>query len=279
MKLPLALIVFAATPATAQLTPVAEPAWQAAPPPAPVWNPAASYVTAGQDEPGYRNWVLASPRHMAAVNGFNNYLTTWGVGGVVPTWQLIRTATMWRQCRGMPFEVPPIAEWPNVVQTLRYVRDYVIPAVGPVEPVSAYRNPSLNACAGGAPASSHQHFQAVDLVPLTPTSREDLMNRMCRVQLRRGSPYQVGLGFYAYLRFHIDTAKFRKWGAAASNEAQSCATPLSSTLAKGATPRAVPQQPPAVVDASAAPIANTALEPAIESPMPTVGQADPLAPR
>ena len=33
------------------------------------------------------------------------------------------------------------SEWPHIVQTLRYIRDYVIPAVGPVEPVSVYRNP------------------------------------------------------------------------------------------------------------------------------------------
>ena len=39
-------------------------------------------------------------------------------------------------CRGQPFEIPPTSEWPHIVQTLRYVRDYVIPAVGPVEPVS-----------------------------------------------------------------------------------------------------------------------------------------------
>src|SRR5437868_6128207 len=36
-------------------------------------------------------------------------------------------------------------------QALRYVRDFVIPAVGPVEPVSVYRKPELNVCSGGAP--------------------------------------------------------------------------------------------------------------------------------
>ena len=28
---------------------------------------------------------------------------------------------------------------------------------------------------------------------------------------RRGPDYGVGLGFYAFLRFHVDTTKFRRW--------------------------------------------------------------------
>ena len=56
-------------------------------------SPAAPYITAGQDEPGYRNWYLASPAHAVGVTNFNRYLVTYGVGGIVPTWQLIRTAT------------------------------------------------------------------------------------------------------------------------------------------------------------------------------------------
>lgn len=182
------------------------------PPPA-GWQPAAAYVTAGQDEPGYRNWYMASPRHAYAVTNFNTYLVTYGVGGIVPTWQLLRTATSWQRCGAQPYEVPPVSEWPNVVQTLRYVRDYVIPAVGPVEPVSAYRNPILNICAGGAPESAHKHYSAIDLVPLRPTTREDLMQTLCAVHARQGLPYGVGLGFYAFLRFHVDTTKYRRWGA------------------------------------------------------------------
>ncbi len=180
-------------------------------PPALGWQPTAAYVTAGQDEPGYRNWYLASPRHAFAVTHFNHYLTTYGVGGIVPTWQLLRTASSWQRCGAQPFEVPPTSEWPNVVQTLRYVRDYVIPAVGPVEPVSAYRNPLLNACAGGAPESAHKHYSAIDLVPLRPTTRERLMRTLCSMHHLRGPDYGVGLGFYAFLRFHVDTTKYRRW--------------------------------------------------------------------
>ncbi len=176
-----------------------------------VWNPAGPYITAGQDEPGYRSWYLAAPWRATQVKSFNDYLTSYQVSGIVPTWQLLRTATSWQDCGGQPFEVPPTSEWPHIVQTLRYVHDYVIPAVGPVEPVSGYRNPVLNQCAGGAPESAHKHYSAIDLVPLRPTTREAMMRTLCIAHSQHGAQYSTGLGFYAYLRFHVDSTKFRRW--------------------------------------------------------------------
>jgi len=176
------------------------------------WQPTAPYVTAGQDEPGYRNWYIAAPSHAVWVRSFNDYLTTYGVGGVVPTWQLLRTASDWQKCGAPPFEVPPSEDWPNVVQALRYIRDKVIPAIGPVEPVSVYRNPTLNQCAGGAQESAHRFMQAVDMVPLRPITRNALIEQMCAIHARTGPSYGVGLGFYVGLRFHVDSRKFRTWG-------------------------------------------------------------------
>ena len=175
------------------------------------WDPAAQYITVGQDEPGYRSWYLSTPAHAIQVKAFNDYLTTNQVEGVLPTWQLLRTATAWQECGAQPFEVPPTEEWQHMVQTLRYVRDYVIPAVGPVEPVSVYRNPQLNKCAGGAPESAHRLDSAIDMVPLRPTTREALMKTLCGVHSEHGAAYNAGLGFYAYLRFHVDSTKFRRW--------------------------------------------------------------------
>src|SRR5678816_4156891 len=62
------------------------------------WAPLEPYVVIGQDEPGYRNWYLASPSHGTQVKALNDYLTTYGVGGVVPTWQLLRPASDWYKC-------------------------------------------------------------------------------------------------------------------------------------------------------------------------------------
>ena len=233
--------------------PAAVPAQPAIPAPAPaIWNPTAEYITAGQDEPGYRSWYLAMPARALQLRAFNSYLQTWEVAGIVPTWQLLRTATSWQRCAGQPFEVPPSSQWPHIVQTLRYVRDYVVPAVGPVEPVSAYRNPSLNLCAGGAPESAHRHYSAIDLVPLRPTSREALMRTLCAVHGRRGPDYEVGLGFYAFLRFHVDTTRFRRWNMdpAVANECPPIARPPAITIAAQPVPQlestpVVPTSPPA----------------------------------
>lgn len=184
------------------------PAWLPGMP----WEPTAPYITVGQDEPGYRNWYLASAANAISVKSFNDYLTTWGVAGIVPTWQLLRTASDWQKCGSPAFEVPPTEDWPNLVQTLRYIRDKVIPAIGPVEPVSVYRNPSLNQCAGGAQESAHRFMQAVDMVPLRPITRADLIQQMCAIHAKSGVDYGVGLGFYVGLRFHVDSRKFRTWG-------------------------------------------------------------------
>ena len=226
-------------------------------------DPAAAYITPGQDEPGYRKWFAAAQWRATYIKAFNDYLATYEVAGIVPTWQLLRTATMWRECGADPFEVPPSSDWPNVVQTLRYVRDYVVPAVGPVEPVSAYRNPTLNICAGGAPLSAHQDFHAVDLVPLLPTTREHLMATLCAAHLRRGGGYQVGLGFYAFLRFHIDSSRYRKWGTADADSSAACRVAIvrAPLLPLPPAPVAAPQGDPA---------------PAPEQP--AVVPPDPLAP-
>ena len=205
----LASMLFAAA-AMAQPVQVAPPVAQAPAVPA-VWNPVAPYITAGQDEPGYRSWYLAGPWRAAQVKAFNDYLNANQVGGILPTWTLLRTATSWSECGQQPFEVPPAEEWPHMVQTLRYVRDYVIPAVGPVEAVSVYRNPVLNKCAGGAPESAHKLDSAIDMVPLRPITREALMRTLCGIHSEHGAAYNAGLGFYAYLRFHVDSTKFRRW--------------------------------------------------------------------
>ena len=175
------------------------------------WDPAAPYIAVGQDEAGYRSWYLAASSRAAQVRGFNDYLAANAVSGVLPTWQLLRTATSWRDCGAQPFEVPPAEEWPHMVQTLRFVRDFVITAVGPVEAVSVYRNPQLNQCAGGAPESAHKEDSAIDLVPLQPIDRISLMRKLCGAHTDHGAAYNAGLGFYAYLRFHVDGTKFRRW--------------------------------------------------------------------
>lgn len=222
------LLLFASSFASAQ-----PPAWY----PGMLWAPTEPYVVIGQDEVGYRNWYVASPAHAGQVKALNDYLTAAGVNGVVPTWQLLRTASDWYKCGAAAFEVPPTEDWPNVVNALRYIRDYVIPNVGPVEPVSVYRNPLLNECAKGAQESAHRYMQAVDMVPLRPITRDALINKLCAIHARTGESYGVGLGFYVGLRFHVDSRSFRTWG---TNDEGSVACAQSYQIAHANDPVAQP---------------------------------------
>ena len=198
----------------------------------PRFNPAADYVTAGQDEPGYRRWAASASWRPAYVRAFNDYLIQYGVGGVAPTWQLLRTATDWQKCGADPFEVPPVEAWPNIVATLRYIGAYIVPVMGPVEPVSVYRNPSLNQCAGGAATSTHREMGAVDMVPLRPIQREALMRALCRIHSASAPSTNAGLGFYKGIRFHIDTRKYREWGTQGMRGGYGC----GAALTEGAAP-------------------------------------------
>jgi hypothetical protein len=253
-----------AAPSAAQWQPLPAPrpplAVPAPSPFQPLWNPTADYVSAGQDEPGYRSWVLAQPWRSFWVRQFHDYLSVHGVSYVAPTWQLLRTASDWRRCGADPFEVPPAAEWPNIVNTLRYVRDYVVPSIGPVEPVSVFRNSALNRCAGGAPESVHQSMSAIDFVPLRPIDRERLIQRLCAQHQAQGPRFNAGLGFYNRLRFHVDSWRYRTWGRHDNGEA--------------ACPRVSPPEPTQPVLASV-PATNPGPDRTARTTEPA---KDPLAP-
>jgi hypothetical protein len=174
----------------------------------------------GQGRAEYDAWLASGPAVRGSVLSFESWQQAAGVGGVLPTWQITRTASMWRTCSGPPFEIPPPQHWPGMAKTLRFIRDHVRPAIGPVEAVSGYRNPALNQCAGGSPGSAHRDYFALDLIPLVPITRLELMRKLCAMHSREGAAAEAGLGFYSFLRFHIDTRSFRRWGSAgpAGNE-------------------------------------------------------------
>jgi len=168
----------------------------------------------GQSEQAFRRYLAAKPGFRAEVQAFEAWLRDKRLGGVLPTYQILRTASMWKVCNGPPFEVPPRKLWGNVGATLRFVRDHVRSAVGPVEAVSAYRNLTLNVCAGGAATSAHRDYSALDLVPDKQLTRRQIVFAMCPVHGRKGPVVGVGLGFYSFTRFHVDTRSFRRWGSA-----------------------------------------------------------------
>jgi hypothetical protein len=184
----------------------------------------AQTVAEGQGRADYLAWLAREPAARAQVLSFKTFLQMKDVEDVVPTWQLVRTASMWRDCSGPRFEVAPVAAWQHISETLGYVKNHVEPVIGDVQAVSGYRNEDLNQCSGGARESAHRHFYALDLVPVKPVSRPDMLRSLCAIHDFRGEEYDVGLGFYTGNRFHVDSKGFRRWGSDGKGATSPCNT-------------------------------------------------------
>jgi hypothetical protein len=172
----------------------------------------------------YASWLHDHPEQGGRVTRFEALLRREGVQDVLPTWQVLRTDREWLLCRHTAFDLAPEADWPHMVKTLKFIRDEVVPAVGPVEVVSGYREAKFNACVGGAAKSAHRDFWALDLIPLDKAiTRKDLIGRICKAHIASGRAYNTGLGFYSGLRFHIDSKSYRRWGADHKGASSPCA--------------------------------------------------------
>ncbi len=178
----------------------------------------------GQEKADYHAWLAREPGARAQLLAFKQFLEMREVDEVLPTWQLVRTASRWRECNGPRFEVAPFIEWSNIATTLRYIKAHVEPVIGDVEAMSGYRNADLNACSGGAKESAHRRFYALDLVPIEPIGRAGMIRSLCAIHAWRGAGYDVGLGFYTGLRFHVDSKGFRKWGPDGKSATSPCVT-------------------------------------------------------
>lgn len=172
----------------------------------------AQTVAEGQGRADYLAWLARDPGARAQLLSFKTFLQMKDVENVVPIWQLVRTASKWRDCSGPRFEVAPVAEWQHISETLGYVKSHVRPVIGEVQAMSGYRNAELNQCSGGAKASAHRHFYALDLVPVKPLDRAAMIRSLCAIHNFRGEDYDIGLGFYSGNRFHVDSKGFRRWG-------------------------------------------------------------------
>ncbi|MGH8383828.1 D-Ala-D-Ala carboxypeptidase family metallohydrolase [Pseudomonas sp.] len=142
--------------------------------------------------------------------------------GVVPIYQLLRSASDWRLCSAQPFAVAPAAQWPAVRSTLQLLKTLDDQGIlQRYEVVSTYRDPRLNHCAGGAVDSAHTRAFAVDVV-LPPWADP---SPLCRFWQTQGKAWNMGLGRYPSGRIHIDTAGFRTWGGDFSAGSSFCALP------------------------------------------------------
>ena len=157
------------------------------------------------DAKAFDDWVATHP-----VKDFESELAAANLAGVLPTRQLVRTASDWQTCTGPQFEVPPRDHWPAVRQVVALVAELKKRGIlKDVEGASGYRNPRLNACAHGAPRSAHTASFAIDLTG--EPGRIDVA-RLCRFWRDEGQARKMGLSRYPSGRIHLDASGWRTWG-------------------------------------------------------------------
>lgn len=161
----------------------------------------------------FERWIAAEPARAESLARFEALLAREGVSDVFPVRELWFVDRIDPECVVEPFVMPPEELWPNIVPTLRYIRDHVVPAIGPVAVASGYRDPDFNACIEGASRSAHRGFHALDLFPRDPlVTRERLIAVLCPIHAAEGRRLDVGMGIYRARRFHIDAHGYRGWG-------------------------------------------------------------------
>lgn len=171
--------------------------------------PAAAARIPSTPEGRYQAWA-SLPQVARAIADYREYLRDHGLDAVIPPPALLRSARDWRRCGAPEFAVPPREQWPNILPTLRVVRQ--LQAEGLMDAglmASGYRDAALNHCAGGSARSRHVSNNALDFD--LPESPENI-RRLCGYWRKQGPALKLGLGFYTDTRIHLDTSGFRTWG-------------------------------------------------------------------
>ncbi|MEW5249164.1 D-Ala-D-Ala carboxypeptidase family metallohydrolase [Microbulbifer sp. 2201CG32-9] len=154
---------------------------------------------------------LRNRDHRAQYREMEQFLRLNGVADVTEVSNLLRQGSDWLEVGEPAFAFPPRELWRNIIPTLVLMRDELVPVVGPVGVLSAYRTDSYNRKAGGAPASKHRNFCGLDLVPRSNISRAELADELRSLHARLGPGSDLGIGLYRGVRFHIDTCGYRRW--------------------------------------------------------------------
>ncbi len=139
------------------------------------------------------------------------YFKDRGIEGKMPLYLALLQGTDWYLKGTSIFAYPPKKNWDKMVRTLQFIEKELIPVTGNLVPVSGERTTYYNQRSGGAGRSKHLQFCALDLTPATKMTRKELHKLLLKVHNSVGKKYNVGLGLYSGVRFHIDTCGFRRW--------------------------------------------------------------------
>jgi len=176
-------------------------------------------------EDRFEDWSATAAA--SGVAEYRQYLQRQGLSDVAPMRALLRSARNWRECNAGEFASPPRALWPNILPTLRALRQ--LQAAGLVDGrkvASGYREATLNRCAGGSARSRHLSNNALDFDLLESPEN---VERICDFWRSQGPALKLGLGFYTDTRIHLDTSGFRTWGSDHTKRTSLCnmrATPV-----------------------------------------------------
>jgi uncharacterized protein YcbK (DUF882 family) len=165
-------------------------------------------------------YAVWSKKLGAEILAYQNFLDQNAVGDIVPLSQLLKSARDWKKCKAEPFTMPPKELWPNIVPTLLVVKKFKAEAVL-INPkaASVYRDPALNACAGGSAKSKHLQLNAIDFdIDATPES----LATLCQAWRTQGAELKLGLGFYTPTKIHLDTLGHRSWGTDFTHKTSLC---------------------------------------------------------
>ncbi|WP_299694752.1 D-Ala-D-Ala carboxypeptidase family metallohydrolase [uncultured Vibrio sp.] len=158
----------------------------------------------------FRGWALLN-NAADQVKEIGQQLKEAGVTQSMPLHLVLLQGTDWAMSNAILFTLPNKNHVPNMINTLKYIQQYIEPEIGVVIPVSGERSQLYNQQAGGALQSKHLEFCALDLVPANGISRQDLHVKLKKIHAKFGQKHNVGLGLYSGVRFHIDTCGFRQW--------------------------------------------------------------------
>ena len=192
----------------------------------PAWNPAADYVTPGQDEPGYRAWVAREPVAAGLCQSVQQLSRDlWrGRGGA----DLAIAAHRERlaEMRRPAFEVPPTSAWPNIVAALRYVGAYVDPAHRAGRGgfgLSQRRAQRLRARRADQHASPYGRGRHGAVAPDQPRGvDEPALRHPSRERRRPTRPASVSTRGCASTSTHANIANGERWGPGAATVAARC---------------------------------------------------------
>lgn len=131
---------------------------------------------------------------------FNALVKSWGLRYFKADELLARVGAVRRGARNSP---PPRELWANMEATARVVDELRRRLGVPIVITSAYRDPDYNRAVGGARASQHLQFRALDIhSPAPGVGPKRIYNEL--VTMRKEGFFRGGIGLYRTF-VHVDT--------------------------------------------------------------------------